>query len=244
MTKFPEAVEIEINSACNMACSYCPNSVEQRKEKGQMSVETYTLIMDQLVELNFQGRISYDFYNEPMLCTNLELFVEMTNTKLPKSKIIIYTNGTKLTEEKLKELVSLGVCEFVVTEHESEQRGHDFFTSVYKNMDPKFKPYVLFQKHSEIQLFNRGGVLPHLGAAEVLLPCQIPANIMTITVKGNVLPCFEDFHQNHEMGNVHDTHLRDIWAGEKFEQFRKDLARGLRHKYEACKGCNRTEVLF
>ena len=69
-------------------------------------------------------------------------------------------------------------------------------------------------------------------------------NIMTITVKGNVLPCFEDFHQNHEMGNVHETHLRDIWASEKYEQFRKDLARGLRHKYAACKGCNRTEVLF
>jgi radical SAM protein with 4Fe4S-binding SPASM domain len=63
-------------------------------------------------------------------------------------------------------------------------------------------------------------------------------------VKGNVLPCFEDFHQNHEMGNVHEMHLRDIWAGEKYQQFRKDLARGLRHKYEACKGCNRTEVLF
>ena len=166
--KFPEAVEIEINSACNMACSYCPNSVEQRKEKGQMSVETYTLIMDQLVDLNFQGRISYDFYNEPMLCSNLELFVDMANKKLPKSKIIIYTNGTKLTEKKLKELVSLGVCEFVVTEHESEQRGHDFFTSVYEKMDPRFKPYVLFQKHSEIQLFNRGGVLPHLGGAEAL----------------------------------------------------------------------------
>ncbi|MCO4792916.1 MAG: SPASM domain-containing protein [Bacteriovoracaceae bacterium] len=242
--KFPEAVEIEINSACNMACSYCPNSVAKRVETGEMSEETYSLIMDQLQDLKFRGRISYDFYNEPLLCRNLEKFVSMAHEKLPKSKIIIYTNGTKLTLEKLEALIKCGVCEFVVTEHEDGQKGNDLFTKVYESLDESLKRYILFQKYSEIQLFNRGGVLEHLGPAEKLLPCQIPANIMTITVKGNVLPCFEDFYQDHEMGNVHNNHLREIWESDKYVTFRDELAKGLRHKYKACSGCNRTEVLF
>lgn len=242
--KFAEAVEIEINSACNMACSYCPNSVTKRKESGEMSIETYGLIIDQLVDIGFRGRISYDFYNEPLLCRNLENFVALTSEKLPKCKIIIYTNGSRLTEEKLSSLVEKGVCEFVVTEHESTQKQHDFFSNVYQGLNEKLKRYILFQKFSEIKLYNRAGILEHLGPGENLLPCQIPANIMTITLKGNVLPCFEDFHQFHEMGNVHQTHLRDIWKGEKYEQFRLDLAKGLRHKYKACSQCNRTEVLF
>ncbi len=77
-----------------------------------------------------------------------------------------------------------------------------------------------------------------------LMPCQISQNMMTITVKGNVLPCFEDFNEKNIMGNIFRENLKDIWNNEKYKDFRSKLATGLRHKFSICHACNRTQVLF
>jgi hypothetical protein len=57
-----QAVEIEINHACNRKCSYCPNSVEERKTKGRMSRELYLSIIEQVeipvVDKDVQHQIS------------------------------------------------------------------------------------------------------------------------------------------------------------------------------------------
>jgi radical SAM protein with 4Fe4S-binding SPASM domain len=242
-----KAVEIEINSACNMACSYCPNSVDERIEQGEMSVELYELLMNQLVEMGFVGRISYDFYNEPMMCTNFDLFVKMTKKYLPDSRLVIYSNGSFLTPKRFEEAVANGVHSFIITKHEGVKKLA--FDKTYAGLSEEQKKIVKYQHHTDLEqenkLTNRGGVLEGVGPESIpnLLPCYIPSSMLTVSVKGNVIPCFEDFYQKNMMGNIQDKHLKDIWNDEHYQEHRYQLRKCQRHKYSPCDKCNRLNIL-
>lgn len=239
-------VEIEINSYCNLACSYCPNREFERKEKGDMSLTDYEKIIDQLVDLKFEGRISHEFYGEPTLHPQYDEIIALTKTKLPKCKIELYSNATRLTKERVIKLFDLGLDEIFVTIHEGQHTQENPLPVVifHGELSDAHKKRLVIRDHQDIYKTNRGGSLPDIGdEKQPLLPCRIPDFLITITVKGNVLPCFEDFFQNHEMGNVFKTPLKEIWNRPEYIQLRKDLRYGLRHKYESCKDCNRIQTL-
>ena len=96
------AVEIEINHACNRRCSYCPNSISKRKNTGEIDPLLYERLMLELSRISFEGRISYDFYNEPLLHSDFEAVVARTRAHLPGAPIEVYTNGTLLTHARLE----------------------------------------------------------------------------------------------------------------------------------------------
>lgn len=236
------AVEIEINSRCNRSCSYCPNSVGERIEQGEMQPSTYLNIMKQLKAIEFKGRISYEFYNEPMLCKHFFDYVKMTKEYLPDCYVELYTNGTLLTLDSFNRLIELGVDFFVVTKHE-EVKNY-CFDKTWLNLSPELKAKVRYQDHTELRKSNRGGLV-NAGPEKIqpLLPCYIPDQIVTITLLGNVLPCFEDFYQKNVMGNVNNDQLIDIWNSDKYKNFRYELRKALRHKHTPCSTCNRLQVL-
>lgn len=242
--KLPLAIEIEINSNCNLSCSYCPNSIGERSEKGQMSRETFEHIMQQLKELSYSGRISYHFYNEPTLSPNLELFVELTKKYLPRSQPVLFTNGSKLNAIKIKNLVDLGIEKFMITEH--EQLNLKNIAIAKSELPSEINARVKFDSFRDLPFTNRGGLLTNLGKkldTPFNKPCLIPKCNMVITVKGNVVACYEDYFQKHVMGNIFEAHIGDIWNSEKYINFREDLKNGLRHKYEVCRHCNNSLVI-
>ncbi len=236
-------VEIEINHHCNRTCSYCPNSVAERKEKGEMDRVLFTKLMQQLKDINYSGIISYEFYNEPMLAKDLDWYIQTTREFLPNCKIDFYSNGTLLTKEKFYKLLKFGVNRFLITKHENEDNY--IFDTVYMDLEDQHKSMVIFKSYKELKLTNRGGTVDAgpKGTAH-LTPCFIPNFLLVVTVSGNVLPCFEDFHEENIMGNINDTHLIDIWKNESFQKFRNNLKLGKRHAQSPCDKCNRTQVLF
>lgn len=235
-----KAIEIEINSRCNLQCSYCPNSLNARESHGTMSVEMYHSLIDQLHELNFSGRISYDFYNEPLLSKNLLNYVSYTKNKLSGSFIEIYSNGTLLTLEKFRDLVSAGVDQFLITKHEGVKSNY-IFPKTLNCLTEDERAMVIYREHEDIVKFNRGGTLGSMHDKEVkaFTPCHIPEAVISITHDGNVLPCFEDVKETLIMGNLKEKSLIDIWNSEKYVTFRKHLRTGLRHLYGVCKNCDR-----
>ena len=88
--------------------------------------------------------------------------------------------------------------------------------------------------------------MPHLGSAEDLRekPCNIPNHILTISVLGNVLSCFEDFYQKYVFQNVKDANVIETWNSNPYNQFRNDLIDGKREIYSTCNKCNREDRKF
>lgn len=239
----PLAIEIEINSNCNLSCAYCPNSKAERIEKGQMAPELFESIMKQLQKYDYSGRISYHFYNEPTLSPYLNRFVALTKKYLPKARSILYSNGTSLNKSIIDQLYSDGLDRFIITEHhQADLKNLDFISSDKSlNTKNKFK----FSNFKELPMTNRGGAVK-VGAkisGPLKTPCFIPRCVMVISVKGNVIACYEDYFQAHVMGNISEQNIFDIWNSEKYIYFRNELKEGNRHKFEACKKCNNQLII-
>lgn len=237
-------VEIEVGSACNRACSYCPNSTGRRIEQGFMQEETYRRLLDQLVEINFEGGLHYHFYNEPLLNRNLEHLIALSKELLPKTKSIIYSNGTLLDHQRFTSLLSAGVDFFFITEHEGDERR--VFRQTWNELTPEERVRVKFQTHQELYLTNRGGNIDLPAWSKELprtRPCFIPRTSIVVTLKGNVLTCYEDYYQKNTMGNIHQKTLKEIWNEPGYQLFRERLARGERELYDVCRDCDNMKVI-
>lgn len=207
-----------------------------------MDQDLFLNLMEQLKSISYEGSISYQFYNEPLLSANLEWFIETTRKHLPKNKLLLYTNGTLLTASKFRKLRSCGIDQFIVTKHANV--GAFEFDAAFSELSDDEKTHVEFKHHTDIKMTNRGGLVD-AGPKTIppLLPCMIPQFVAVITLKGHVLPCFEDYHQELSMGNISESHIKDIWHSKKYSDFRANLKKGLRHLEGPCKKCNRLEVM-
>jgi GTP 3',8-cyclase len=240
-----KTIDIEISSACNLKCSYCPISHRPRIEEGLMKHDLYSLILNQLVDIGFAGIINYHFYNEPLLVEHLDEFVALSKTKLPRSRSHIYTNGLYLTPKRVDELIRAGVDRFYVTRHEKIKNFS--FDATWSELSEEIqKQYFFYKQFEELEMTNRSGEVQEGARLENLpldIPCLIPSMSLIVTLKGNVLTCYEDYSQKYEMGNVMQVHLREIWQSPKFEKFRQDLKNRKRYLYPHCKNCNNVKIM-
>lgn len=239
--QLPSLVEIEINSGCNLSCSYCPNSNSSRVEKGEMELELFEKIISQLAHYNYRGQIAFEFYNEPLLAKKFNTFVTLLKKQLPLTTLVIYSNGLKLDNfEVLENLYNLGVDKFIITKHEDVAN-----LSIENDLNKIKKIYgdrFIFQTHNEIKKYNRAGTVELGNKVNVQdKPCGLPRSVLTISVKGNVLSCFEDFFQKYTFGNAYDKNVIEIWNSQNYEYFRVDLKNGNRSKYETCSKCDRVD---
>lgn len=242
--KLPLAIEIEINSDCNLSCSYCPNAKNSRVEKGQMTKEVFELLMKQLNKYSYSGRISYHFYGEPLLSPNLNEFIALTKFYLPNAKAVLFSNGTLLNDDKIQQLQKSGLDQLIITEQHQAPLTH---LSHIKRDGPKtLDNKVHLSSFKNLQFTNRGGLVKVGSKIEnsLNLPCYIPFSAMVITLSGLVVACYEDYFQKHIMGDIKKSDILDIWHSEKYTYFRNELKAGHRHLFEVCKTCNNKNILL
>jgi 2-deoxy-scyllo-inosamine dehydrogenase (SAM-dependent) len=208
----PLVVEVEVNSRCNRRCSYCPVSILPTPTVSRfMPDEVFDRLLNELAAFSFDGRLSYHFYNEPLLRRDLEHLVERAAVRLPWAYQVLYTNGDLLSDARYEALLRAGIHEFVVTRHDS-----DGFTE---------RPAQVVLVPSQLVLTNRGGVMS-AEPAPLDLSCYAPADMLIVTVNGDILGCYEDAQRQHVMGNLTRESLLDIWTNDRFVQLRDRLASG------------------
>jgi len=206
-----------------------------------MEVSLFGKIIEQLMALKYKGRISFHFYNEPLLCPDLDSFTAAVRRALPECFLELYTNGTLLTLERLETLSQLGVSKFTVTRHAESE--HYPFEALLPTLAPDLRRKIRYQKPETLLLTNRGGLMKGVGACTQIppldAPCFITSCALVITAQGNVIPCFEDYLEKNVMGNLQEMTLLEIWNSEKYRQFRTSLkTAGNRQTHPVCRDCN------
>jgi len=205
-----------------------------------MPVELFEKLILDLKSLNYRGRISFHFYNEPLLCDNLSVFLVFVKQHLPACRTDLYTNGVLLTRPVLDSLLELGVDKFIVTKHANV--GAYPFEAMYHSLPNDIRRHIHFQDHSQLQFTNRGGLVPGSGSRSVeslrKVPCFIPSALLVVTAEGYVLPCFEDFHEQNRMGNIREKTLLEIWQTKEYVEFRTTLKNRGRELLPVCQSCN------
>lgn len=223
--RWPSVVEIEVNSRCNRSCSYCPNSLPDRPVlQNLMSTPLYERIISELAGINYCGRLSFHFFNEPLLRKDLASLVAMARTRLPLAFIVLYTNGDLLDAARYDSLLAAGVDQFLVTRH-----SWDAFPE---------RPFQVLQHPCNFTISGRGGSVA-MPQEPLALPCHGPAEMMIVTINGNVVLCHEDADREECMGNFREQSLHDIWFAPRFQEIRAMLTLGRRVDATAlCRRCD------
>ena len=109
------SVEIGIHNYCNRTCTFCPLSrkdVNRRDKKNTvyMTDEMYLNIMKQLSEIDFDGRIDFTRYHEPLADKEAILDrIRIAKRYIPNAKLNVNTNSDYLNKEYIQELLDAGV---------------------------------------------------------------------------------------------------------------------------------------
>lgn len=242
---FFDTISIEPSTYCNLRCDFCPNYKHERgllENKVTMPSDLFKKIIDELKELNYEGTILFDFYNEPLTDERLPEFISYINNILPKSKVIIMTNGILLNVEIFKKLARYGVVNHLeASQHSTTMpKGlREVLEFVEKN--PKFKNKIFYRVFHRNEL-SEGSVMYNVGGEVEVdkIPskpqCYRPPYKFIIDANGNVPLCCLDYHTSKNFGNIKNNKLIDIWNNPNYKIIRERLKKGI-YDLKICKRC-------
>jgi radical SAM protein with 4Fe4S-binding SPASM domain len=223
-----EVAEIEVNTACPRRCSYCPNSIaELRGSDRHMSRDLFSKTIAELAAADFVGRLSFHLYSEPLLRKDLHELVATARRALPRTFLVLLTNGDLLTESRYQQLLDSGIDRFLVTRHDDKPMPE--------------RPFQDVQHWTDMTLTSRSGVVVRQ-SGPLRRPCYAPSEMLIVTFDGDVLLCHEDGKRQAAIGNLASSSLRDIWFASDAVRRRRLLQEGNR---EAVGGiCARCDLTY
>ena len=223
-------VEIEVNSHCNKRCVYCPVSMLPPLTVPKfMPDKIFERVIEELLRIDYQGLISYHFYNEPLIRRDLEQLVKQVACCLPHAYQFLYTNGDFLTEDRYHSLIESGVNHLMISSHD--------------NKYVPSRPHQTVQYPKELVLSNRAGMMPSIATVDKPLqqPCFAPSDNFIVTVTGDLVLCCDDAKRTNLMGNIMNSSIEEIWFSRKYQEMRKHLEAGDRTVLPLCRKCNSSE---
>lgn len=239
-------IEIETVNRCNGVCSFCPvNCKIDPRKKMFMDDSIFYKIIDELAVMDYNGRVALFSNNEPFLDKRIIKFSEYTRYKLRNAKIHLSTNGTLLTLEKFKKIITL-VDELIIDNYNQElmlNSGIEMISEYIKhNRELEKKVTIVLRKVDEV-LTTRGGDSPNRTRLLKLddVSCALPFQQMIIRPDGKVSLCCNDPLGKDTLGDVRTQSLKDIWYSEQYQTFRNCIIKG-RDNWHHCEYCD--TILF
>ncbi len=108
--------DIELASACNIVCSFCPRE-EMTRPKGLMLESTFQEILAFLPD---NAVVMFSGLGDALLHPRLESFVEALSARGFSPCAI--TNGIRLTPDRQRKLIAAGLAQFQVSVHGLDAR--------------------------------------------------------------------------------------------------------------------------
>jgi len=104
--EFPTTIQIQTRTGCNGACIFCPYPISvEHVPKGSMTDELFNKIVHEIAQYHCVHRISPYLMNEPFLDPKILERSRYIKKIIPNSRIIITTNGGKLTPDIIDDLI-------------------------------------------------------------------------------------------------------------------------------------------
>lgn len=209
-------VEMETHSYCNRRCSYCPNVIGDRIGANlRMAPAIWEKIIGGLEEINYAEYLVLNYYNEPLADRDILDRIREARRRLPKARIMIYSNGDYLDRNYIDELADAGLDYLHISIHlkRGEQysdlyvvnrineisvrmgisarittlRSKEFAIAVapHQKMEIEVRG-INFQTHGT----DRGGLIDDIHtASKRSAPCSFPFQHFVVSYNGLVAPC-------------------------------------------------------
>jgi len=212
-----ELVEVETTSFCNRTCSFCPNSVIDRKSQKQSMPEiTWNKILVGLQELDYSGTFVWSRYSEPLSEKRILERISEVRKAAPSCRITINSNGDYLTDSYLQQLERTGLNRLLVDIYIPDQETYDldvarqYLEKFAQRINRTYKvvttsPEIWCEIESSkirlvagvrniasfkrIDMSDRGGLVPNARKAARVSPCYAPFKHLAIDWDGSVMIC-------------------------------------------------------
>lgn len=234
-----QQVLIETRTDCNNHCSFCPHAFN-KKPLEIMKWDCYTTIINQLCEMEYNGRVALMLSNEPLLDDRLEDMITYAKSQSQRLFLDITTNGKLLTVELIDKLFQLGLDNININDYRGDRDKFPYKLSPY--LEPIYvaygnNPKVNFNRRKlDEKLPNYAGNIPQTFNKERFGFCNYPFRKLTIAYNGDVLLCCDDFMYETKFGNVMADKLIDCWNNPQLNTIRLSLLDN--YRMGLCERCN------
>lgn len=109
---FPLQVDFEINSTCNMRCSFCLHGHEN-VPVAELGFDRFCRIIDEGQKYGLVS-IKMNYINEPLLVRDLERYIRYARDK-GILNVYFATNGSLLNEARSRSIIEAGVTKIMVS---------------------------------------------------------------------------------------------------------------------------------
>lgn len=270
----PFSVQLEPVEGCNLRCGFCGiRGIRERGTLGQqsgpfeyMGVDTAAAVGRQCAEAGWNPRLELAMHGEPTLHPELAELVRVLHHYLPRSPILVLTNGLPWAEAgtfeaEVTRLFAAG-CSTVAVDDYRPHRARDAWIDTevrgvvkhrYPEGGPDGNPHrrtgtkrlVLVHDLADAADGTHSTIGNHAGAGAPPRPepmdarCARPFREVAVRWDGNVAICCNDWRGTFKVGNVHQVPLPELWQHPALEAARRMLYAG-RRDFAPCTGCDHT----
>ena len=198
-------IALEIGNECNLSNIHKKCPINQRiidKTYGELSVDRILEVMDEAIELGFQGDFAFHYYNEPLIYKHKILLIIKER---PDNKYLLWTNGLLLDKEVENNEFLTMFEHIVITCYDFSNM--DYFSKLqdcYKNIQ-----IATWQLDDRLNIYNN--------AEKKFEGCRRVFFEMPIDYYGNVHLCCEDWNNQFKIGNVNKNSLKEIVYSEVYQ---------------------------
>lgn len=242
----PVFISIETINRCNGTCPFCPCNInDESRPYKEMSDKIFNKIIDDLVEMEYDGTLMLLANNEIFLDKKILKRLRYAREMLPKCHMKIITNGKLLSLKIFDELNrDKLVDELVINNYNSSCELNPMIKKIYdnyKNKDLDIDVVINIRYSGEV-LSNRAGSSPNKDSKKIIKDyCVLPFTDININPDGNLLICCCDAKEKTNLGNVMDNKIIDIFNNEKYTMIRDKMKMG-RNSYNFCKYCDFNDI--
>jgi MoaA/NifB/PqqE/SkfB family radical SAM enzyme len=227
------SVAIEINSACNRKCLWCPNH-NNVKEAAFLDEKLFYKIIDELANMHI-SRITFNQYNEPLLDKRLVQFIKHVRKNIPSVYIYLNTNGDLLDLNLWKDLRMAGLDFANISQYDGKMNEN--VQKIFNELESEEKAH--FHAHLfNTKINNRAGLVKTECSKPIKGFCERPFYQLCIDYKGKAVLCCNDYFSSVELGDVSKESIKHIWKCAKIKDYRRKLLDGDRASLMLCNKCD------
>lgn len=233
----PKYIDIELNTSCNLNCSFCP-AKEEHKNPQHMDIELYKKIIDQI---DWGCSVKLAQRGEPLMSPILIDAIKIAKDK--GLRVCFNTNGL-LQAAATEYLVGSGIDEIYLSDYGypkqlangkyfGKRRGDTIFTVKTDRpfvwlgcADNSYSP--LYYDYSDTT--EDSTELPGWRCQEIF-------DKMIIDPDGRVRCCCGNAHTDKYMGDVTKSGLLDIFNSAQWRIYREIHSEGKSHALRMCREC-------
>ena len=247
----PSIVEFNLNGTCSRRCAFCPRVDEKAYPNldEHFSFELYEKIIKELAIWNYNGRVAWSGYGEPMMHFDVFKLIEITKKNLKNCTLDMVSNGDFLNKEVIKNLFDKGLDHLRVSIYTNDKTTQKF-KKIREELNIDESNFFIRERNKGrkntfgLVLNNRGGAvnLSKIGIKKkTVFPlkrkCNFPLFKIFVNYNGDYQICSNDWNKKKIVGNAYKNTIEEIWYSDEFNLIRKNLMKANRN-IDPCKTCD------